>query len=55
MTWEWPQIVEAALLVLSSGISIGRWGEKKSGCYDGFDVFGPVLVAWLLYMGGFWR
>jgi hypothetical protein len=55
MTWGWPQFLMASLMLIGEGISLARYGEKKRDSYGPVDVLiGPVAVAWILYMGGFW-
>ena len=56
MTWGWPQFAVAGVFLDGMGVSLGRYGQQKRDKYDIIDVFlAPALMAWLLYMGGFWR
>lgn len=56
MDWSlWPQFTVAGLFLLSLGIGIEQSGKPKSGNHNfGVDFTSVLLMAWLLYMGGFW-
>jgi hypothetical protein len=51
----WPQYVLAGMMIYGAGVSFARFGERKRDSYDLVDaLIGPIIVAWILYMGGFW-
>lgn len=56
MIMHWPQLVMAAMIAMSVGISLSRYGqEKKRDKYDVIDVLiAPAITIVILYYGGFW-
>lgn len=53
--WGWPQMVIAGLMLIGLGRDLAKDGEPKTGAHSfGFGCIGAGLMAWLLYMGGFW-
>lgn len=55
MTFGWPQISYAILLVLGTGMYLAKHGEKRTGEYNFWvAILSDVLVIWLLHEGGFW-
>lgn len=54
MTLHAPQIIFLFMMFLGIGISMARFGQQKTDCYDLTDVLiGPLIVIGLLYWGGF--
>ena len=54
MTAHWPQIVLALIMALSVILHASKHG-RQIGTYSGPGKFvGTCVLAWLLYMGGFW-
>jgi hypothetical protein len=50
-----PQIITIVLMALSVSGSLSRHGEPKEGCYNAAkDILGIVVIAALLWWGGFW-
>lgn len=49
-----PQAIYLALMFISIGMSIVKFGEPKSDTYGWFEVLiGPSIGFGLLYWGGF--
>ena len=51
----WPQYTYLALILISVGVTIARYGEPKRDRYDFGDLIGAVICLWLLYEGGFFH
>lgn len=50
---QWPQWVVLALMFMSVGSVLAKWGQPKIDRYDWIDLLAKALLAWLLWMGGF--
>ncbi len=52
--WHWPQYVESGLLVLGVIVHVSNHGNDRDPYNGPAAAIGAAIVAWLLYMGGFW-
>jgi hypothetical protein len=54
MNVGWPEGIYLALVLVSIGICVARFGEQKRDRYDLTDVLvGPAISLSLLWWGGF--
>jgi hypothetical protein len=52
--WGWPQWVIVGCVAWGVLTSIAKDGEPKGDYNAGFAIADGMILAWLLWMGGFW-
>jgi len=54
MVVGWPQGIYLALVAMSIGVSLARFGQSKQGTYGWTEMLvSPAIALGLLYWGGF--
>jgi len=52
--WGWPQWVMAALMLVQAVLNVIGHTAKGQPRTAFFAPFASALIAWVLWMGGFW-